>query len=165
MNKQLSANGTITLPPRIWAMCASPRCAGTATLSDGEEFVNTGWQSSHRDAGSHPPPLCWEMRGIQTALFQKSSAGCVGVGSCAWFYHGNSQKKQQVQERCMGLLVAECEHRALLQICVKLISTRCSPASRSAAENKSHQEVILGNVGKGAVNSFPCSRMYFYPLL
>lgn len=60
MNKQVSANTTITLPPWIWAICVSPRCAGTASLSDGEEFVNTGWQSYHSDAGSHLLPLCWE---------------------------------------------------------------------------------------------------------
>jgi len=45
-------------------------------------------------------------RGLQNASFQASSAGCVCVGSCAWFYHGNRQK-QQVQESCIGLLVAE----------------------------------------------------------
>lgn len=58
MNKQVSANTSVTVPPRSRAMCVSPRCAGTASPSDGEEFVSRGWQSYRRDAGSHPLPLC-----------------------------------------------------------------------------------------------------------
>lgn len=102
MNKQVSANTTITLPPWIWAICVSPRCAGMASRSDGEEFVNTGWQSYPSDAGSHPLQWIWRFageRGIQNASFQAKSAGCVCVGSCGWFYHGNSQKRSGVMRR------------------------------------------------------------------
>lgn len=101
----------------------NPRCAGMASLSHGQEFVTTDWQSFHSNAGSHPLPLCWEgnlgvwcREGDSEHLISGEICSCVCLGSWAWFCHGNRQK-QLVQEWGTALLVADRDQGSATVLC------------------------------------------------
>lgn len=101
----------------------NPRCAGMSSLSHGQEFVTTGWQSFHSNAGSHPLPLCWEgnlgvwcREGDSEHLISGEICSCVCLGSWAWFCHGNRQK-QLVQEWGTALLVADRDQGSATVLC------------------------------------------------
>lgn len=96
-------------------------------------------------------------RGIQNASFQVRSAVVFALGAGLGFAMGTARSSRFRNEAqpCSCLT----EIKALLQICMKLVTIRCSSASRSAAENTSHQEVIWGNLGKRVTNSFACDTM------
>lgn len=152
------------LCPHTSGGCVSPRCAGTASLSHGQEFITTGWQSYHSSAGSHPLPLCWEgnlevwrRERDSEHLVSGEICSCVALGAGLSFAMGTGRSStfRSEAQPCSWLT----EIRALLQICMKLVTIKCSSASRSSAENISHQEVIWGNLGKRATNSFACNTM------
>lgn len=144
--------------------CVSPRCDGTASLSHGREFVTTGWQSYHSNAGSQPLPLCWEgnlevwrRERDSERLVSGEICSCVCLGSWACFCHANSQK-QQVQERGTALVKAdrdqgsatdlhEVSHHQMLS-CIQICSREHTPSG-----------VIWGNLGKRVTNSFACNTM------
>lgn len=96
-------------------------------------------------------------QGIQNSSFQVRSAAVFALGAVLGFAMGTSRSTSFRSEAqpCSWLT----EIRVLLQICIKLVTIRCSSASRSAAENTSHQEVIWGNLGKTATNSFAWNTM------
>lgn len=117
-----------------------------------------------QQSGSHPC-LCvgkaiWSFgreRGVQNTSFQVRSAVVFALGAGLDFAMGTgrSSRFRSEAQPCSWLT----EIRALLQICMKLVTIRCSSTSISAAENTSHQEVIWGNLGKRASNSFACNTM------
>lgn len=141
----------------------SPRCAGTASLSHGQEFVTTGWQSYRSNLDLIPASVLGRQsgvlveRGVQKASFQVRSAVVFALGAGLDFAMGTgrSSRFRSEAQPCSWLT----EIRALLQICMKLVTIRCSSTSRSAAENTYHQEVIWGNLGKRASNSFASNTM------
>lgn len=77
-------------------------------------------------------------RGIQNASFQVRSAVvfALGAGLAFAMQTARSSRFRNEAQPCSRLT----EIKALLQICMKLVTIRCSPASRSAAENTPHQE-------------------------
>lgn len=96
-------------------------------------------------------------RGIQNTSLQVRSAVVFALGAGLGFAMGTgrSSRFRSEAQPCLWLT----EIRALLQICIKLVTIRCSFVSRSAAENTSHQEAIWGNLGERATNGFTCNTM------
>lgn len=94
-------------------------------------------------------------RGIQNTSFQVRSAVVFALGAGLGFAMGTGRSSRFTSgaQPCSWLT----EIRALLQFSVKLVTIRWYSASRSAAENTSHQEAIWGNLGKRATNSFACN--------
>lgn len=94
-------------------------------------------------------------REIQNTSFQVRSAVGFALGAGLGFAMGTgrSSRFRSEAQPCLWLK----EIRALLQICMKLVTIRCSFASRSAAENTSHQEAIWGSLGGKATNGFACN--------
>lgn len=164
MNRQVSANTSAALPHGSGDVClpdvlAWPLWAMGKNLSPQAGRAITAMLDLI-------PCLCagkaiWRFgreRGIQNSLFQVRSAAVFALGAGLGFAMGTGRSSgfRSEAQPCWWLT----EIRAPLRICMKLVTIRCSSASRSAAENTSHQEAIWGNLGEKATNGFACNTVH-----